>query len=89
MGSNVNIHWCTVDGVAVDPRTAKCGQYAHADGSPALIAIGLDVHEDAYMWGSRRPKRPKNIGASFRFMGESNAAGASSGNATQATTVHV
>ena len=41
----------------------------------------------------RRPKnklrRPKNIGASFRFMGESNAAGASSGNATQATTVHV
>ena len=36
-----------------------------------------------------RPKRPKNIGASFRFMGESNAAGASSGNATQATTVHV
>ena len=41
----------------------------------------------------RRPKnklrRPKNIGASFRFMGESNAAGASSGNATQATTVHL
>ena len=41
----------------------------------------------------RRPKnklqRPKNIGASFRFMGESNAAGASSGNATQDTTVHV
>ena len=38
---------------------------------------------------ARRTKRPKNIGASFRFMGESNAADASSGNATQATTVHV
>ena len=41
----IQIQWCTVDGVAVDPSTAKCGQYAHADGSPALIVIGLDVHD--------------------------------------------
>ena len=38
---------------------------------------------------ARRTKRPKNIGASFRFMGESNAAGVRSGNATQDTIVHV
>ena len=63
MGSNVNIHWCTVDGVAVDPRTAKCGQYAHADGSPALIAINLDVHEDADPVGLADgcPKRPNEV----------------------------
>ena len=54
-------------------------------GHAAMLAGGGGVPKN----GSPRPKRPKNIGASFRFMGESNAAGASSGNATQATTVHV